>query len=39
MCRLLGVVSRGALPLPEVVPGELPLFTADRKSVVDGKRV
>lgn len=36
MCRLLGVVSRGALPLPEVVPGELPLFTALSERHKDG---
>ena len=36
MCRLLGVVSRGALPLPEAVPEELPLFTALSERHKDG---
>ena len=36
MCRLLGVVSRGERPLPEVVPDELPLFTALSERHKDG---
>jgi predicted glutamine amidotransferase len=36
MCRLLGVVSRGALPLTERVPEELPLFTALSERHKDG---
>ncbi|AXK46396.1 class II glutamine amidotransferase [Brachybacterium saurashtrense] len=36
MCRLLGVVSRGALPLTETVPAELPLFTALSERHKDG---
>lgn len=36
MCRLLGVVSRGGAPLPEIVPTELPLFTALSERHKDG---
>ena len=36
MCRLLGVVSRGERPLPDIVPDELPLFTALSERHKDG---
>lgn len=36
MCRLLGVVSRGEHPLTDVVPEELPLFTALSERHKDG---
>lgn len=36
MCRLLGVVSRGERPLPDIVPEELPLFTALSERHKDG---
>ena len=36
MCRLLGVVSHGERPLPEIVPEELPLFTALSERHKDG---
>src|SRR5699024_5052456 len=36
MCRLLGVVAHGTRPLPEIVPDELPLFTALSERHKDG---
>src|SRR5699024_380554 len=36
MCRLLGVVAHGTRPLTEIVPDELPLFTALSERHKDG---